>query len=74
MEDKLKLREGQQRLVFFCFFILVTIHIFTCMWVFFAGITPERNWLTLKQDSMVSAGETIGGNGQTYILSLYYIV
>ena len=69
----MKLREGMQRLMFFGVFILLSIHIFTCLWIFLANMNKERNWLTLKRESILDSGEKIGGNIQTYFLSLYFV-
>lgn len=75
MESKLKLREGMQRLIFFTFFIFVSIHIFSCLWVFIASLGfGGQSWLSLKQQDLDSNGEQVGGNLQTYFISLYFVV
>jgi voltage-gated potassium channel Kch len=62
-----------ERLMFFFVFILLSIHIFACLWIFMASFRPERNWLTLKHQAIEGAGEAIGGNMQTYFISLYFV-
>jgi hypothetical protein len=62
LESKLKLREGLQRLLFFGFFIFISIHIFTCMWVFMHNFSKERSWLTIKFEQIIDQGETIEGD------------
>lgn len=73
LESTLKLREGIQRLIFFGVFILLSIHIFACLWIFLANMNKERNWLTLKRESIVDSGEALGGHMQTYFISLYFV-
>jgi CRP-like cAMP-binding protein/MFS family permease len=73
LEQKLKLNEGLERLVFFGFFIAISIHIFTCLWIFIANFNKDRSWLTLKQEQIIDQGEKVEGNVQTYFLSLYFV-
>jgi hypothetical protein len=72
-ETKLKLREGMERLIFFGFFIFISIHIFTCLWIFMASFSKERSWLTLKWEVLTSSGEPVYGNVQTYFISLFFV-
>lgn len=69
----MKLREGMQRIVFFFFFLFLSIHIFTCLWIFISTLSKERSWLTMKQASIQESGETLSGNLQTYLISMYYV-
>jgi hypothetical protein len=62
MEDKLKIKEGLDRLQFFVFFIVLAIHINTCLWIFVGNMTPDVNWITVKHASMESNGEQITGH------------
>ena len=48
--------------MFFGFFICISIHIFTCMWIFISNFNKERSWLTLKQDQIIDQGEAIEGS------------
>lgn len=59
--------------MFFGFFIAISIHIFTCLWMFIANFSKERSWLTLKQEQIIDQGEKIEGNVQAYFLSLYFV-
>ena len=53
-QDKLKAKEGMERMNFFVFFICISIHIFTCVWIFIGTLSPELNWITVKQAAMES--------------------
>ena len=73
LEQKLKLNEGLERLIFFGVFIMISIHIFTCLWIFIANFNKERSWLSLKHEAITDQGEEIKGNVQTYFLSFYFV-
>jgi len=59
--------------VFFGFFILITIHVFSCLWIFLSNFNKDRSWLTLKQYQIIDQGEGLNGDVQTYFLSLYFV-
>lgn len=69
----MKLREGMQRIVFFSFSLFLSIHIFTCLWIFIATLNKKRSWLSLKLNQIEEAGETVAGDTQTYFISMYYV-
>lgn len=69
----MKLKEGMQRIVFFSFGLFLSIHIFTCLWIFISTLNKKRSWLTQKQKQIEETGETITGDIQTYFISMYYV-
>jgi hypothetical protein len=62
MNEKLKIKEGLERIEFFVFFIVISIHIFTCLWIFIGNLNEEVNWITIKRAAMEANGEEIKGN------------
>lgn len=53
IEAQLRLDKGKNRFIFFSFFAIVSMHIFTCLNIFISSLNKERNWLNFKIESLL---------------------
>jgi hypothetical protein len=67
-----KAAASTRRTYLFLGFLVILMHLLSCMWIFIAAFKPELNWLNSKVAALESSGEDFSkGTAKKYILSLY---
>lgn len=76
LKEQVKINSSIIRMVSFFGACLISLHLFSCIWIGFAA-ADSRNWLTAKISSLIDDGETLSIENsedvyRKYVLAAYF--